>query len=484
MSTLASSFLDDLDDLDSDDEELAEGGGGEEEDDEEVGGEDDLDAVAMDLKQGSDLASVVGLRRSPAFVERLAKIEDSLSKPPTPIVGSIEENPEYQLIVSCNDLISQIDEEMLTVYRFVVELYSKKFPELESLVPGRLDYLNSVRAIGNEMDMTLVDLAAVLPAGLVISVSMTGSTTSGRPLSEEDLAQCVAGCEEAEALDRDRQTILGFVETRMTAVAPNLCALLDTTVAAQLLGLCGGLASMSKIPACNLQVIGQQKGKALGGFGAAATMPHTGIVYYSTVVQQAQPYLRRKALKVVAGKLSLASRIDLHQSEPSGAAGQAMRRELDDKFAKWDAPQEARTKKALPVPDERPSAKRGGKKARKYKEKFAMTETRKEVNRRSFADFSGEYGDDAMGSDLGMLGVKEGGKLRLPPKKEQKLAVKKQKRAIQMSSGKTNGLSSSLVFTPMNGIELVGGGQREAKVAEANQKWFAENSGFLSARPS
>lgn len=91
-----------------------------------------------------------------------------------------------------------------------------------------------------------------------------------------------------------------------------------------------------------------------------------------------------------------------------------------------------------------------------------------------------------MGSDLGMLGAKQGGKLRLPPKKDQKLAAKKQKRAIQLSSGATNGLSSSLVFTPVHGIELVGGdtmAAREAKVKEANQKWFAQNSGFLSARP-
>jgi U4/U6 small nuclear ribonucleoprotein PRP31 len=164
-----------------------------------------------------------------------------------------------------------------------------------------------------------------------------------------------------------------------------------------------------------------------------------------------------------------------------------MRTEVDEKIAKWQEPQQAQTKKALPKPDDRPSKKRGGKRARKYKEKFGMTETRKEVNRTGFANFSGEYGESAMGSDLGMLGSKaEGGKLRLPQQKEQKQAAKKMKRAIQMSSGATNGLSSSLVFTPVHGIELVGGdtmASREAKVKEANQKWFAQNSGFLSARP-
>jgi U4/U6 small nuclear ribonucleoprotein PRP31 len=404
----------------------------------------------------------------------------------------IKENEEYQLIVSCNDLIVKIDEEMLTVYKYVASIYAKKFPELESLVPTRLDYLRTVTAIGNEMDLTMVDLSSTLPNAMVISVSMTGSTTSGRALSEADLGQCLQGCDEATKLDEAREAILSFVETRMTSVAPNLCALLDTSIAAQLMGLAGGLVSMSKIPACNLQVIGQVKNQAAGsGFGAAAGMPHTGIVYYSTVVQQAPPYLRRKALKVVAGKLALAARIDMHQNNTTGDAGQKMRAEVDEKIAKWQEPQQARTKKALPAPDDRPSKKRGGKRARKYKEKFGMTETRKEANKRSFADFSGEYGDDAMGSDVGMLGSKQAGtgssKLRLPQAKEKKPSVqqKNQRRAVQMSSGATNGLSSSLVFTPHAGMELVGetAAQREAKVAAANAKWFSDNSGFMSARP-
>jgi U4/U6 small nuclear ribonucleoprotein PRP31 len=120
-----------------------------------------------------------------------------------------------------------------------------------------------------------------------------------------------------------------------------------------------------------------------------------------------------------------------------------------------------------------------------FASQFGMTETRKETNRRSFADFRGEYGDDAMGSDVGMLGSKAGGKLRLPPKKEQTTA-KKAKRQMVASSGATSGLSSSLVFTPVQGIELVAGDAqaRRDKVADANTKWFSQNSGFLSARPT
>ena len=41
--------------------------------------------------------------------------------------------------------------------------YRLKFPELESLVHHPIDYARVVKAIGNEMDITLVDLEDLLP---------------------------------------------------------------------------------------------------------------------------------------------------------------------------------------------------------------------------------------------------------------------------------------------------------------------------------
>ncbi len=38
-----------------------------------------------------------------------------------------------------------------------------KFPELESLVHHPMDYARVVKKIGNEMDMTLIDLEDILP---------------------------------------------------------------------------------------------------------------------------------------------------------------------------------------------------------------------------------------------------------------------------------------------------------------------------------
>ena len=88
-----------------------------------------------------------------------------------------------------------------------------------------------------------------------------------------------------------------------------------------------------------------------------------------------------------------------------------------------------------------------------------------------------------MGLDFGLLG-KEGGNLRATQKKEKQAKVsQKRRKMIQMSSGATNGLSSSLVFTPVQGIELANPEMMQGKVDAANAKWFSESSGFQSALP-
>lgn len=134
--------------------------------------------------------------------------------------------------------------------------------------------------------------------------------------------------------------------------------------------------------------------------------------------------------------------------------------------------------------------RRGGKRIRRLKEKFEETQLMKQANKRAFSTEVGEYGDDAMGMTLGMLDTRDQGTSRIrqnttPIQKMRHANTKaSRKRAIQMSSGNTNGLASSMVFTPVQGLELVNpDANREDRVREANAKWFKENAGFQSALP-
>ena len=63
----------------------------------------------------------------------------------TEIEESIEQDPEYLLIVDANNLLVEIDNEIDIIYSFVRKIYHKRFPELEQLVQLLVDYLKIVQ---------------------------------------------------------------------------------------------------------------------------------------------------------------------------------------------------------------------------------------------------------------------------------------------------------------------------------------------------
>jgi U4/U6 small nuclear ribonucleoprotein PRP31 len=281
MSTLADTFLDDLDDLgDSDDDELdtepnADAASGEADDG--VAGSDaaahsgvapmeqDETEKALRALGKRHVSLVAKVRKSDNFLSHMQSLQDAVANSSSSSSseqaeqkaapgGNIEQDPEYQLIVRSNELIAAIDDELAQVHRFVVDTYSPKFPELESIVTAPLEYVRAVLLIKNETDMTRLPLETILPQTTVMVVSVTGSTTPGKPLSEEALSRALEGCEEFLGLCEAKGALLSFVEGRMSVIAPNVCAIIGSRIAAQLMGLAGGLVSMSRIPSCNLQV--------------------------------------------------------------------------------------------------------------------------------------------------------------------------------------------------------------------------------------
>ena len=71
-------------------------------------------------------------------------------------VGSVVDEDLYELVVECNVMGADIENEISVIHGFVRDKYRPRFPELESLVINPLDYARVVIAIGNQEDMTLV----------------------------------------------------------------------------------------------------------------------------------------------------------------------------------------------------------------------------------------------------------------------------------------------------------------------------------------
>ena len=137
-------------------------------------------------------------------------------------------------------------------------------------------------------------------------------------------------------------------------------------------------------------------------------------------------------------------------------------------------------RKALPKPDDKPRKKRGGKKFRNMRLKYAMTMQRKMQNVVPFGtEAQKEFRETGIG--FGLLGTS--GKLKTGEVvKDQKILKKKMPTVPKFpggSSGATNGMASSLVMTPMQGMELINPDILERKVKEAKKdNYFSAKSGF------
>jgi U4/U6 small nuclear ribonucleoprotein PRP31 len=129
---------------------------------------------------------------------------------------------------------------------------------------------------------------------------------------------------------------------------------------------------------------------------------------------------------------------------------------------------------------------------RRLKERFEETALMKQANTRAFSTQAGEYGDDAMGKTLGLLDAapgEAGGGVRRNTAEKRKMtyantrASRKKAAAGIAKATSTSGLASSMVFTPVQGMELVNPDAARDRVKEANRKWFNDNAGFQSALP-
>ncbi|EPS69875.1 hypothetical protein M569_04885, partial [Genlisea aurea] len=472
-ATLNDSFLADLDELsDNEDEILASDDDNVDKMEEYVDGDlADIEALNYD-----DLDSISKLQKTPRFTDIMKRVEDALEKgsatASTDIV--LEDDPEYQLIVDCNALSVDIENEIVIIHNFIRDKYRPKFPELESLVHHPIDYARVVQKIGNEMDLTLVDLEGLLPSAIIMVVSVTASTTSGKPLPEEVLLKTVDACDRALALDSAKKKVLDFVEGRMGYIAPNLSSIVGSAVAAKLMGTAGGLSALAKMPACNVQLLGAKK-KALAGFSTATSQFRVGYLEQTEIFQGTPPSLRMRACRLLASKSTLAARVDSCRGDQTGKAGRSFRAEILKKIEKWQEPPPAKQPKPLPVPDSEPKKKRGGRRLRKMKERYAITDMQKLANRMLFGVPEDSSLGDGLGEGYGMLGQAGSGKLRVTAR-QSKLGVKVAKKFKEKqfgSSGATSGLTSSLAFTPVQGIELsnpqanqLGGGTQSTYFSE------------------
>lgn len=432
------------------------------------------------------------------------------------------EQPENRAPKSTNefDLSIETADELTRLHKVLRDHYSVRFPELETLVTSSIKYAKTVailqngpfddiKALSDSADnMVGESLRSVLNGPSLMTVALEGTTTGGRPMTDSELKIVLDTCERIITLDRERTALTESIRSKVNSIAPNLATLIGSHTAAQFLNQSGGLLELAKIPACNLGAQGSRRQDGLG-FATNHGVRAKGFLYDSPLIQEVPNDLQKQAIRIVAAKMILAVRADVSNYAKDGSLGEDLKEQCFKRLEKLTEPPPNSGVKALPAPDDKPSRKRGGRRARKAKEAVAMTELRKAQNRVTFGKEESEvgYGAGEGTVGLGMLGQQSDGRIRAT-QIDQRTRAKLSKNnkgwggatpasgtasslrtfgqgaggtaSVLQSKGlrtsgvgsmsATAGTASTIAFTPVQGLELV-----DPKVqAELNRKRKAE----------
>lgn len=357
----------------------------------------------LDVVIGSGEQVIGEVSRHPAITSNPIKKDDEVKMDTSAVVDtSVDYGDELDRIELANKLVADIDDVVRRIYKVVKSKYSQRFPELNLVDP--MKYIITVQLLGNKPDR-IADpkikerLSEILERKMHLLVSMSAATTQGIKIEREEMDKILKACAVAIHLGTLKAKLLSFVERNMTVIAPNLSIVLGAPIAAKLMGLAGGLMNLATMPSCNIPTLGSHR---TSNIETEITVPtRVGHIFESDLIQQI-PFdhtkdVRKRAVKWVANKCVLAARCDLNQSDPDGSAGKKFREKIEMLISKELEPPPKKASRPLPAPIDKSGKKRGGKRVRRMKERYAQTELRKAANRINF----GDVGDDAYQADLG-----------------------------------------------------------------------------------
>jgi len=147
----------------------------------------------------------------------------------------------------------------------------------------------------------------------------------------------------------------------MQFIAPNLSAIVGSTLAAKLMAASGGIEQLANMPACNIQVLGAQR-RNLFGFSKALSKTHLGLFGTLDIVKNSPPSFQTKLVRMLATNTAKTARVDVSRTCPSGSIGKQMKDKMFGRFDKIQEPAPPKMRKPLPIPDYKPRKRRGGKK--------------------------------------------------------------------------------------------------------------------------
>ena len=225
-------------------------------------------------------------------------------------VTEVSESPDLHIIQAINTL-DDTDKIINGISSRLREWYGLHFPELDNIIDSVNGYAQIVLAgKRNEMsDSVFVD--AGFPDSKVQMLSVVKEKSRGGDITDENLQIVQALAKNILELFDMRKSLEAQIDEEMEKNAPNITAVLGTTVGARILAKAGSLNKLATMPASTIQVLGAEKA-LFRALKTGSNPPKHGLLFQHAVVHAAPRWQRGKIARAIAAKAAIASRVDVH----------------------------------------------------------------------------------------------------------------------------------------------------------------------------
>lgn len=209
------------------------------------------------------------------------------------------------LVMRVVAVIDELDKDLNVFSELLREWYGLHFPEMDKAIASHEKYVGMISDYGRRDEIKDKSLS-----GLV-------AKSSGMELSETDISEIQRFSKALKGLYDEKKRMTRYLEDIANASVPNTSAVAGPVLAARLLNLAGGLERMSKMTSSTIQLLGAEKAlfRHLRGEGKA---PKYGILFGHQMIQNAPKEKKGKVARLIASKISLASRVDMFSERNDG----------------------------------------------------------------------------------------------------------------------------------------------------------------------
>jgi nucleolar protein 56 len=198
------------------------------------------------------------------------------------------------------------------------EWYGLHFPELDKLIESHEKYARFIVDVGDRDNITMKKVeAAGFKEDKTKSIVKRSESSSGAEILQEDLVVLQEFCKHLLEMHVHRDRLDKYIDISMEKVAPNLSSVVGATISARLLSSAGGLENLAKMPASTVQVLGAEKA-LFRAIKTGSRPPKHGVIFQYASIHQSPKWQRGKIARALAGKLSIAARLDAFSGEYKG----------------------------------------------------------------------------------------------------------------------------------------------------------------------